>query len=125
MAPRSLLFRNPRAFPTLLLVGGLGLAGYYGYAWYRAPTFSQAEIEASTELNLALDLARMGPQLRPEGEKLQKLRAIVRAEVQGDLEREVRSAQQGFAVGLIAMVFGLGNLVFVALSARLSRSAPK
>jgi hypothetical protein len=125
MVPRSLLFRNPRALPTLLIVGGLGLVGYYGLAWYQAPAYTKADIEASTELNLALDLARMGPQLRPQGEKLEKLRAIVRAEVQGDLEREVRSAQQGFAIGLIAMVFGLGNLVFVALSARLSRSAPR
>ncbi len=119
MAYAPFLFRNPRALPALMLVGGLGLAGYYGLAWYEAPKYSDREIEQSVELNLALDLGRMGPQLRPTGEKLERLRAIVRAEVKADLERDVRKAQLRFALGLIAMVFGLGQLVFVALSGRL------
>jgi len=117
-ATGPMLFRNPRALPALMLAGGLGLAAYYGLSWYRAPTFSEAEIEQSTDMNLAIDLSRMGPQLQPEGEKLAKLRAIVRAEVEADLQRERRDAQLRFAVGLVAMVFGASGLVFLTLSER-------
>jgi len=117
-ATGPMLFRNPRALPALMLVGGLGLAGYYGWAWYRAPTLTEAEITQSTDVNLAIDLARMGPQLQPQGEKLAQLRAIVRAEVEADLRRETRDAQSGFGVGLVAMVFGAGGLVFLTLSDR-------
>src|ERR1043166_3344465 len=112
------LFRNPRALPALMLLGGLGLAVYYGYAWYRTPTFNAAEIEQSTEISLAIDLARMGPQLRPQGDELEKLRAMVRAEVEADLQRDARTAQERFAAGLIAMVFGTSGLVVLTLSGR-------
>lgn len=106
--------RNPRALPVLMFLGGLGIAGYYALQWYQLPKFSEKEIEQSVELNLALDVARMGPQLKPEGDKLDRLRALVRAEVEGDLNRELKTAQLRFAIGLVAMVFGIGQMVFVA-----------
>ena len=107
------LRRNPRSLPVLIFLAGLGIAGYYGLVWYQTPKWSPQEIDRSVELNLAVDIARMGPQLKPEGEKLDKLRALVRAEVEGDLNRELHTAQLRFSVGLVAMVFGIGQLVFV------------
>ena len=107
------LRRNPRSLPVLILLAGLGIAGYYGLVWYQTPKWSPQEINQSVELNLAMDIARMGPQLKPEGEKLDRLRALVRAEVEADANRELKTAQLRFSVGLVAMVFGIGQLVFV------------
>jgi hypothetical protein len=113
MTPRPLLFRNPRLLPAMLFSAGLGVAVYYGYAWYQTPKFSETEVEQSTELNLALDLAQMSAEQRPQGQALEALRARVRAEVEIDVNRERESIQERFAAGLVAMVFGLGQLIFV------------
>jgi hypothetical protein len=104
-----------------MFIGGLGLAGYYGEAWYRAPTYSEDEIARSVEFNLQADLARLGPQLKPEGEKLEQLRAIVRAEVEAEVTRETRDAQRWFSIGLIAIVFGLGHMLFLRINERRNR----
>lgn len=110
------LARNPRSLPALIFLAGLGIAGYYGIAWYQLPKWSDQEIEQSVELNLAMDVARMGPQLKPAGEKLDHLRALVRTEVRGEVQRELKTAQLRFSVGLVAMVLGLGQLMFVVLT---------
>ena len=119
------LARNPRSLPVLILLAGLGIAGYYGFAWYQLPKWSDQEIEQSVELNLAMDVARMGPQLKPEGEKLDQLRALVRQEVRGEIQRELKTAQLRFSVGLVAIVIGLGQLMFVVLTQGLRRSNPR
>ena len=93
----------------LALSIGLGLTAYYGQAWYELEDYSEADIEASTELNLRLDLQRRGPHLQPDAERLTELRAQVRAEVEGEILREREKIQSRFAVGLIALVVGLGN----------------
>jgi hypothetical protein len=99
----------------MLFLGGLGLAAYYGDEWQRLPKYSDEQIELSVERNLQIDIARMGA-LKPGPEELARLRAIVRAEVEGDIGREARKSQQGIALGLIAMVFGLGQMVYLRLS---------
>lgn len=109
-------FRLLRTLSATMFIGGLGLAGFYGEKWYRAPSYNEAEVERSVEWNLQADLARLGPQLKPEGEKLEQLRAIIRAEVEADITRESRDAQRLFSIGLIAMVFGLGNFVYMRVN---------
>jgi hypothetical protein len=115
---RPLIFRNPRLIPAMLFSAGLGVAGYYGMAWHQMPTLSDAEIEQSTELNLALDLAQMSADQRPQGQALEALKLRVRAEVESDVGRDRQTLQERFAAGLVAMVFGLGQLVFVFLNER-------
>lgn len=97
---------------------GLGLTAYYGQAWYELEDYSEADIEASTELNLRLDLQRRGPHLQPDAERLPELRAQVRAEVAGEILREREQIQSRFAIGLIALVVGLGNWLSQRLMAR-------
>jgi hypothetical protein len=117
--------RNPRVVPVVIFLAGLGIAGYYGLAWYQLPRWSDQEIEQSVELNLAMDIARMGPQLKPNGEKLDRLRALVRQEVREDIQRELKTVQLRFSAGLVATVIGLGQLVFVVLARRLRPHPPQ
>jgi hypothetical protein len=118
MAYRPLLLRNPRMIPAIMFSAGLAVAGYYGLAWYQMPQFSEQEIEQSTELNLALDLAQRSAQERPQGLQLEALKARVRADVENDIHSELKVAQVRFSLGLIAMVFGLSQLVSLHLSER-------
>lgn len=113
-----MLFRNPQALPFLLVGIGLGLLGYYGEDWYRLPAWTEQDIEESVELNLAIDLQRMGPHLRPEGEKLERLREMVRAEVKGEIAGERRRLERWMGLGLILTVLGAGQLVRLALRPR-------
>ena len=107
----------------MLFSAGLGVAGYYGLQWRDLPRLSERELEQSAELNLALDLAQMSAEQRPQGEQLQDLKARVRAEVQADIDRERETIHERFAAGLVAMVFGLGQLVFVYLNERAKKAA--
>ncbi len=119
---RPLLFRNPRLIPAMLFSAGLCVAGYYGTQWYQAPRLSPAEIEQSTELNLALDLAQMPAEQRPQGKALEELKTRVRDEVELDVDQDRKTLQERFAAGLVAMVFGFGQMVFVFLSERVRRT---
>ena len=107
-----MLFRNPRVFAFVLLATGAGLCGYAGEKLYRLPQWSEAEIEQSVELNLQLDLRRLGPHLQPTGEKVEKLRQIVRAEVEGEINRERSELERWLGLGLLMLVLGAGQTLF-------------
>jgi hypothetical protein len=111
-----MLFRNPFGLPVFIFLAGLGIAGYYGLEWRNAPTWTNAEIEQSVDLNLAMDIERMGPHLRPTGAKLDRLRAQVRAEVEHEANKGLKTAQLRFSVGLIAIVVGLVQVVLMKLN---------
>jgi len=121
-AYRPLFFRNPRLIPAMLFSTGLCVAGYYGMQWRDLPHLSEQELEQSAELNLALDLARLSPEQRPHGQALEDMKARERSEVLADLDRERDTVHERFAAGLVAMVFGLGQLVFVYLNERAKRT---
>ena len=107
-----MLFRNPQAFAFVMIAIGIGLIGYYGERWYRLPQWTEGEIEQSVELNLAIDLKRMGPLLQPTGEKLERLRGIIRAEVAGEIRRERETLERWMGAGLLLVVVGLGQALF-------------
>ena len=109
-----MLFRNPQAFAAILMIAGTSLLVYFGEQWYRLPQWSEAEIEQSVELNLALDLKRLGPHLRPSSEKLEHLRRLVRGEVEGQIKRERHALERWIGAGLLLAVLGLGQWVAVA-----------
>lgn len=117
------MFRNRRLVAFLLLAIGGGIVAYYGQQWYALPEYSDADIEASVELNLALDLQHRGPHLQPTGERLEGLREAVRAEVVGEIRRERRTLERWLAVGLILCALGGANWLTEALRVRASRHA--
>lgn len=114
-----MLFRNPRFFAFLLAAAGVGLLAHFGAQWWQLPAWSEAEIEQSVELNLALELQHRGPHLRPEGERLDELRRTLRAEVQGEIRRERRELERWMGVGAILCVLGIVTGFKQALAARL------
>lgn len=105
--------RSRPAFPFMLLAVGIGLSGWYGLQWYQLPTYSDADIDASAELNLQLDLQRQP--VAPDAAALASLRAKTRAYVVADIERERRQVETGLGAGLIALVAACGNLLLMGL----------
>ena len=95
------------------VVVGIGLSGWYGLQWYQLPTYSDADIDASAELNLQLDLQRQPG--TPDAAALASLRAKTRADVVADIERERHQVETGLGAGLIALVAACGNFVLMAL----------
>lgn len=94
-----------------ILAIGVALCGYYGHAWWTLPDYSEADIEASVELNLAMDLSRRGPHLQPDAARLEQLRSQVRAEIEGSLRQQVETIQLRFGIGLLCLVIGLSHVL--------------
>ena len=81
--------RRVPLLPFLLFAGGLGICMYYGQQWYELPKYSDADIEASTELNLQMDLQHRGPNLQPASkDELDRMRAEVRFEITSSIQAE-------------------------------------
>jgi hypothetical protein len=78
------------------------------------PQYSEADIDASAELNLQLDLQRQPG--APDAAALASLRAKTRADVVAGIERERRQVETGLGAGLIALVAAVGNLVLMRLA---------
>ena len=103
-----MLFRNPRLLAFLLVAAGIGFAGYYGEQRWRLPAWSEAEIEQSVELNLAVELQRRGPHLQPAPERLEQLRRSLRAEVEAEIRHDREQLERWIGLGLVLTVLGLG-----------------
>ncbi len=111
--------RPPLATLSALLTAvGLGLCGYYGQQWYELPEYGEADIAASVELNLGIDLQRRGPHLQPDAAQLEQLRGIIRREVETDIRQERERIQLRFGVGLIALVLGAGRAIAARIALR-------
>lgn len=90
----------------LVAIFGLGFAIWYGWEWYRLPTWSEAEIEQSVELNLALDLSRRsGPELSEAEveQRREQVDAEVRANIAAERDRPRSYALTGLIVGLVGL----------------------
>ena len=103
-----MLFRNPRLLAFLLATVGLGIAAWYGEQRWRLPAWSEGEIEQSVELNLVVELRQRGPHLQPSAERLDELRATLRAEVEGEIRREREQLERWIGIGLLVAVVGMG-----------------
>lgn len=106
LAPRPRL----HALPIIAVALGLGLSAYYGERWYQLPQYTEQDLQASVELNLAMDLERRGPQLQPVPAERERLRQQIRQEIDADIARERREVTQGFAVAMLMLLFGSGYL---------------
>lgn len=102
----------PRRFlglPIMAASVGLGLGVYFGERCYELARVSEQDLQASVELNLALDLQRADASA-PEGAALEARRTQVRTELLGQLATERQQAQRGLAASLAGLVVGLALL---------------
>jgi hypothetical protein len=102
--------RTPRliAVPLVLLAVGLWLTMTYGERWYHLPKYSEQDVSASVELNLALDLQQRGPEAQPDAAGIEQLRQRIRQEVTADIQRERSEIEQYLGMGLIALILAGG-----------------
>lgn len=100
-----------------IAVAGLSLSGYYGHLWLNLPSYSEADISESVQLNLAMDLARRGPHLQPDAAGLERLQTQVRAEIEGELQRQRDTVQRRFGIGLLLLVVAASRMVSQRLTA--------
>ncbi|MES2491395.1 MAG: hypothetical protein V4607_16545 [Pseudomonadota bacterium] len=119
MLPPTNYTRRRPVLPILLFSAGLGLCMYFGQEWYQLPKYSESDIDASTELNLKLDLQNRGPNLQPASkDELETMRARVRFEITSSIKAERDKITQRFSIGLVALVLGFGQLVMEWLMRR-------
>lgn len=94
-----------------IFIIGVCLSGYYGHALWTWPHYSDADIDQSVELNLAIDLSRRGPHLMPNEAGMTRLREQIRNEITGELSLQRTQAERRFGVGLLLAVAGGLRLV--------------
>lgn len=100
-----------RLLPALMFAGGLGMAMYYGHAWWQLPQYSAADLDASVELNLAADLMRHDEAFRNDAAQVLALRSAVRQELEQTIADEKREVQNYTGTGLILMALGLAQML--------------
>ena len=110
--------RNPLLVPFLLAAVGLGVAAWYGEEWLALPKYSEADINRSVEINLAMDMKRLGPHFTQDPDKVERLRSQIHAEVVAEMEKPRREAERGLGAGLLCVVFAVGHAVLMGGVAR-------
>lgn len=98
---------------ALLAAIGLGLAGWFGWDWHQLGRWSEDELRASVELNLALDLAR-DPDAATTVEAQDRLRRQIRLELRDQIEREVGTPRSYTLAGLMMAALGLAQIALGA-----------
>ena len=99
---------NTRQIPSLLFAaGGVASLAVGLVRWSALPHYSEQDINAATELNLSLDLARTGTS-SPTPEQLAALRESVHSEVLTTIAAP-RDSARGYVLGgglLLLVAFG-------------------
>lgn len=99
------------ALAFLLVSAGGGCCIYGTMLWRELPKYTEAEIAASAELNLALDTNREGH--GPAGtvteseSNLARRREVSQAEVRAEIEQERSAPRAWFVGGPVLMLLGL------------------
>lgn len=100
----------PGAVGAIVAALGFGVACWYGWDWYQIPRWTEVQIEQSVELNLALDLKRIGAE-PPSPEQAQAMRARIRAELHAEIAKENELPRDYTVAGLIIGLFGLVQML--------------
>lgn len=100
--------RNVRyLLAALLAVAGLGLLVHGLAQWRALPAYSEADITASTELNLQIDLAQLRRARNPSDVEIGRMRAAVRAEVEAEIAARREAAQTSLSAGAALLVIAM------------------
>ena len=100
--------RNVRyLLAVLLAAAGLGLLVHGLVQWRALPAYSEADITASTELNLQIDLAQLRRARNPSDFEIGRMRAAVRAEVEAEIAARREAAQTWLSAGAALLVIAM------------------
>jgi hypothetical protein len=106
------------ALPMAAAIVGLGLSVFYGEQWLALREVGEAELQASTQLNLLLDLQRAEASGGAgDAAALEQRRQQVYAEVTAQLQSEKRVTLRNLLAALAGFLFGAG-LLYQQLRAR-------
>ncbi len=101
--------RNNLRYQLAFVLGAIGggLCVYGALKWHQLPQYSEHEIAVSTDLNLSLDLYRLGT--NPPPEKIEDMRRAVRTEIETDIARERKGARDWFFGGLVLLAMSFAQ----------------
>ncbi len=99
--------------PALLFAVGLGMAFYFGEAWWRLPVYSAADVAASADLNLALEYRQPRPASEMTAEALAARRTAIEAELAAQIAEERSHVQSYCLIGLVMAAVGLAQMVLL------------
>jgi len=105
--------------PAALFLTGLGLSLYFGNQWRLLPTYTEADIAQSVELNLAMDLQRQGQTAPGDVARLAALRSTLDMELRAEIAHERQEILKGLAAGAAALMISLMQMIW---SYRLART---
>ena len=77
---------------------------------------SPAAIDAEVAAQVEIQLARMGPQLRPDPREMTLLRAQIQHEVDGRASQPLHDVQRWLGFGLILLVAAAGHALVLRLT---------
>lgn len=108
-------------FAFLLAATGLAVVCWYGEDWLALPHYSSAQIDRSAQLQLAVNIHQLPPNLRPDtpDERADMLQSIRQNEVSA-IAQQRKQTETGLAAGLILLVLAAGQ----ALASYLGRRQP-
>lgn len=98
--------------PAALFLAGLGLSLYYGHAWWQLPHYSEADIQQSVELNLAMDLQHLPASARAEPARQQR-RETIEVELREVIRREREETRTACLAGLAALLASLAQMAWL------------
>ena len=101
------------ALPAVLFLVGLGLSLHYGHAWWRLPVYSEDDVAASVDLNLAMDLQRRSGGTPLDVASLEAMRRKVDQEIRADIAHDREGVQRGFAAGTAALLLSLSHMLWL------------
>lgn len=105
------MLRNTRARVAFVLAAlGGGLLIYGGLKWRELPQYSEKDLTTSTEINLSLDVARLGADHEPSPAQLDAMRKSIRAEVENEIADERQAVQNWFGAGIALLAMALAQL---------------
>ena len=76
------------------------------------PTYTEADIAQSVELNLAMDLQRQGQTAPGDANRLAALRSALEVELRTEIAHERQEILKGLAVGAVALLVSLVQLIW-------------
>ena len=102
-----------------MIAMGVAMTAFYGDRWRSFEPLPEEQVQEQLQIRLATELVQRGEHMRPEGEKLLRLVNQIETEIRADNLQEKREIERWLGIGLVVLVIGTGQWVFVVLAERM------